>query len=39
MNLGPEGRQFRLLTVHCVLWSLAMSLANGFLLTRQPQPT
>jgi MFS transporter, DHA1 family, inner membrane transport protein len=30
MNLGPEGRQFRLLTVHCVLWSLAMSLANGF---------
>jgi DHA1 family inner membrane transport protein len=30
MNPGHEGRQFRLLTVHCVLWSLAMSLANGF---------
>jgi MFS family permease len=24
------GRQFRLLTIHCVLWSLATSLANGF---------
>ncbi len=24
------GRQFRLLTLHCVLWSLAMSLASGF---------
>jgi DHA1 family inner membrane transport protein len=23
-------RQFRLLTVHCVLWSLATSLASGF---------
>ncbi|MFL5252218.1 MAG: hypothetical protein ACJ8AI_04885 [Rhodopila sp.] len=30
MTPGHEGRQFRLLTVHCVLWSLAMSLANGF---------
>jgi DHA1 family inner membrane transport protein len=30
MNLGREGRQFRLLMVHCVLWSLAMSLAGGF---------
>ncbi|PPQ28297.1 MFS transporter [Rhodopila globiformis] len=30
MNLDREGRQFRLLMVHCVLWSLAMSLAGGF---------
>jgi len=30
MTFVREGRQFRLLTFHCVLWSLAMSLANGF---------
>jgi MFS transporter, DHA1 family, inner membrane transport protein len=30
MHLGREGRQFRLLMVHCILWSLAMSLAGGF---------
>lgn len=30
MTIDREGRQFRLLTVHCVLWSLAMSLASGF---------
>jgi MFS transporter, DHA1 family, inner membrane transport protein len=30
MTGDREGRQFRLLTVHCVLWSLAMSLASGF---------
>ena len=30
MNLDRDGRQFRLLTVHCVLWSLAVSLASGF---------
>jgi DHA1 family inner membrane transport protein len=31
MNNDQEGRQFRLLTGHCVLWSLAMSLASGFI--------
>jgi MFS family permease len=30
MTFDREGRQFRLLTLHCVLWSLAMSLASGF---------
>jgi MFS family permease len=30
MAIDREGQQFRLLTFHCVLWSLAMSLANGF---------
>ncbi|HEX3576398.1 MAG TPA: hypothetical protein VHU42_17510 [Rhodopila sp.] len=30
MRIDREGRQFRLLTVHCVLWSLATSLASGF---------
>jgi MFS family permease len=30
MTPDREGRQFRLLTLHCVLWSLAMSLASGF---------
>jgi hypothetical protein len=30
MTFGCEGRQFRLLTLHCVLWSLAMSMASGF---------
>ena len=30
MTSDREGRQFRLLTLHCVLWSLAMSLASGF---------
>jgi hypothetical protein len=31
MTFDQEGRQFRLLTVHCVLSSLAMSLAGGFI--------
>ncbi len=31
MNIDREERQFRLLTGHCVLWSLAMSLASGFI--------
>lgn len=30
MTFDREGRRFRLLTVHYVLWSLAMSLASGF---------
>jgi MFS transporter, DHA1 family, inner membrane transport protein len=30
MTFGCEGRQFRLLTFHFVLWSIAMSLASGF---------
>lgn len=30
MTIDQDGRQFRLLTIHCVLWSLAMSLASGF---------
>ncbi len=30
MNVDREARQFRLLTAHCVLWSLAVSLAAGF---------
>ncbi|WP_428483507.1 MFS transporter [Rhodopila sp.] len=30
MTFDREARQFRLLTVHCVLWSLAMSMAGGF---------
>ena len=30
MTVALGGRQFRLLTIHCVLWSLAMSLASGF---------
>lgn len=30
MRTDRSGRQFRLLTLHCVLWSLAMSLASGF---------
>src|ERR1700709_2075942 len=30
MTVDRDGQQFRLLTVHCVLWSLAMSLASGF---------
>jgi MFS family permease len=30
MNHDQDGRQFRLLTLHSVLWSLAMSLASGF---------
>src|ERR1700759_1462307 len=30
MMIDPEGRQFRVLTVHGALWSLAMSLASGF---------
>ena len=30
MTTGQTGRQFRLLTFHCVLWSLGMSLACGF---------
>lgn len=30
MRIDHEGRQFRLLMLHCVLWSLAMSLASGF---------
>lgn len=29
-TIDRGARQFRLLTVHCVLWSLAMSLASGF---------
>ncbi len=31
MAFDQEGRQFRLLTVHCVLSSLAMSVASGFI--------
>jgi MFS transporter, DHA1 family, inner membrane transport protein len=30
MTIDREGRRYRLLTVHCVLWSLATSLASGF---------
>lgn len=30
MHTDREGRQFRLLMLHCVLWSAAMSLASGF---------
>ena len=30
MSTDRERRQFRLLTAHCVLWSLAISLAGGF---------
>ena len=30
MTSGREGQQFRLLTVHYIMWSLAMSLASGF---------
>ena len=30
MTIDQEGRRFRLLMLHCVLWSLAMSLAAGF---------
>ena len=30
MTSGREGQQFRLLTVHSIMWSLAMSLASGF---------
>src|SRR4051794_4328334 len=30
MTIDQQGRQFRLLTTHCILSSLAMSLAGGF---------
>ena len=30
MIINQDGRQFRFLTAHCVLWSLAISLAGGF---------